>query len=197
MISNFSATQLQPHQSVTRLLAVLAGSVFLFELLVMFILDRLPPMPKLTTFLLDSTFLSALIFPIFYFLVFRPLCQNIANLKETEDALRVVSVVFESKDPILITDSQGNILRANKAFLNFTGFTPQDLIGKHTRMLKTGRYGKKYYNQMWNQLLNHGSWVGETRIKDLRGHEFPIGMTITAVKNELQETTHYVAIYNL
>ena len=197
MTSNYSAPQLKRLQSVTRLLAVLAGSVFLFELLVMFILDRLPPMPKLTTFLLDSTLLSALIFPIFYFLVFRPLCQNIADLKETEDALRVVSVVFESKDPILITDTQGNILRANKAFLNFTGFTPEHLIGKHTRMLQTGRYSKEYYKNMWDQLLRNGSWVGETRIKDMRGHEFPIGMTITAVKNEQQETTHYVAIYNL
>ncbi len=197
MISNFSATQLKRHQSVTRLLAVLAGSVFLIELLVMFLLDSFPAMPKLTTFLLDSTLLSALIFPIFYLLVFRPLCQNIADLKQTEDELRLVSLVFESKDPILITDTKGTILKANRAFLNYTGFTQEALVGKHTRILKTGRYGKEYYNQMWNQLLNHGSWVGETRIKDMRGHEFPIGMTITAVKNEQKETTHYVAIYNL
>lgn len=197
MSHELSALQTRRLQSVSRLLAVLAGSVFVIELLVMVLLDRLPAMPKLTTFLLDSTLLSALIFPVFYLLVFRPLCRYIDELKRTEDDLRLVSLVFESKDPILITDTAGNILKANKAFLNYTGYTREDLVGKHTRMLKTGRYGKEYYKQMWQQLLNHGSWVGETRIKDLRGHEFPIGMVITAVKNERKETTHYVAIYNL
>lgn len=197
MPNEISALQTKRLQSVSRLLMVLAGSVFLIELLVMFILDSLPAMPKLTSFLLDSTLLSALIFPVFYFLVFRPLIRYIEELKRTEDDLRLVSLVFESKDPILITDTKGTILKANKAFLNYTGYKPEDVIGKHTRMLKTGRYGKEYYNQMWNQLLSHGSWVGETRIKDTRGHEFPIGMVITAVKNEKQETIHYVAIYNL
>lgn len=197
MSQALSNKQTKRLQSVARLLVVLVGSIFLIELLVMFLLDSLPAMPKLATFLLDSILLSALICPILYFLLFRPFCQYIAELKHSEDDLRLVSLVFESKDPILITDTTGNILKANQAFLNFTGFTAEGVIGKHTRMLKTGRYGKEYYNQLWHQLLNHGSWVGETRIKDMRGHEFPIGMVITAVKNEQKETTHYVAIYNL
>ena len=49
---------------------------------------------------------------------------------------------------------------------------------------------------MWDQLLRKGSWEGEIRIKDKQGYEIPIEMLITAVKNDHQETTHYVAIYN-
>lgn len=163
----------------------------------MFFLDMLPPMPKMAIFLLDSTLLSTLIFPIFYFLVFRPLLQNITELRQAEDNLRTVSVAFESKDPILITDAHSNILRANKMFLKMTGYSSEEIIGKNPRVLQTGRYSKDFYNKMWEQLLRNGSWVGETRIKDKLGHELPIGMVITAVKNEQQETTHYVAIYNL
>lgn len=185
------------HMSVTWLLIVLAGSVFLIEMLVMFILDMLPPMPKTATFLLDSTLLSTLIFPVFYFLVFRPLLRNIAQLRQAEDYLRTAAVVFESKEPILITDAQSNILRANKKFLKFTGYSLEEIIGKNARILQTGRFGKDYYDSMWNQLIRNGFWAGETRINDKLGHEFPIGITITAVKNEQQETTHYVAIYNL
>lgn len=197
MSGNFTVPQMKHYQSVTWLLVVLAGSVFLIELLVMFLLGMLPPMPRMAVFLLDSALLSTLIFPVFYFLVFRPLCRNIAELRQTEDVLRIVSVVFESKDPILITDAQGSILRANKSFLNFTGYSSEEIIGKNPRILQTGRYSKDYYKTMWDHLLRNGSWVGETRVKDKRSHEFPIGMVITAVKNEQQETTHYVAIYNL
>ena len=49
---------------------------------------------------------------------------------------------------------------------------------------------------MWSELLSKGSWAGEARIKDKRGNDFAIGMVITAVKNDQQEITHYVAIYN-
>ena len=176
---------------------ILAGSVFLIELLVMFLLSMLPPMPRMTTFLLDSTLLSALIFPIFYLLVFRPLVQNITELRQVEDELRTISVVFESKDPILITDARANILRANKMFLHITGYSSEEIIGKNPRILQAGRYSKDFYKSLWKQLLRNGFWAGETRIKDKQGHDLPIGIVITAVKNEQQETTHYVAIYSL
>lgn len=197
MPDNYPAPQMKRHQSVTWLLIVLTGSVFLIELLVMFFLDMLPAMPKVASFLLDSTLLSALIFPVFYLLVFRPLLQNITELRQVQDDLRTISVAFESKGPILITDAQANILRANQTFLKLTGYSLDEIIGQNPRIFKSGRYSAGFYNAMWEQLLRNGSWSGETRIKDKRGHSIPVGMVVTTVKNEQQETTHYVAIYNL
>ena len=185
------------HESATWLLIILTGSVFLVELLVMFFLDMLPPMPRITTFLLDSALLSTLIFPVFYFLVFRPLLRNIVELRKVKDELRISSVAFESKEPILITDVDANILRANKKFLYLTRYSSEEIIGKNPRIFQSGRYSKSFYKKMWKELLGTGSWTGETRIKGKHGHEIPIGMVITAVKNEQQETTHYVAVYNL
>ena len=193
----YSMPRLKSHQSITRLLAILTGSVFIVELLVMFLLDVLPPMPPMASFLLDSTLLSALIFPIFYFLVFRPQLHDIAELREAADNLRVASAAFESKGPILITDAHANILRVNKMFLNITGYTLEELIGQNPRIFQSGRYGKEFYSIMWSQLIRTGSWSGRIRIKDKRGNSIPVETIITAIKNEQQETTHYVAIYNL
>jgi len=189
--------QIKHHQSVKRLLILLTGAVFLIELVVMIFLSKLPPLPNIVVFLLDSTLLATLIFPVFYFLVFRPLSQNITQLIQAEDNLRISSVAFESKDPILITDADANILKANKMFLKITGYSLEELIGENPRILQTGENSKDHYKKMWTQLLHNGCWTGDTYIKDKRGREFPIGMVITAVKNEQQETTHYVAIYNI
>lgn len=186
----------KPHQSVIWLLAVLTGSVFLIETLVMFLLETLPPMPKLVSVLLDATLLSALLFPIFYLLVFRPLVRNIFERIQAEGELRVAAVALEIKDPILITDAQANIVRANKMFLSITGYTLEELVGKNPRLLQSGRQGKSFYEKMWQQLLRNGSWSGEMRIKTNDGHILPLWLTITAVKNPQQEITHYVAIYN-
>jgi len=190
-------SEIKYHQSVTRLLIILTASVFVINLLVAMFLEMMPPMPKIEVFLMDSVLLSTLTFPIFYLLVFRPLLKSIAEHRQAEENLRTVSVAFESKDPILITDAQANILRANRMFLKISGYSPEELIGKNTRILKTDRYDKDYYKGMWNQLLRKGSWAGETRIRDKQGFDFAIGMAITAVNNDRQETTHYVAIYNI
>ncbi len=196
MSDNSLPSQQKYHQSVTRLLIILTASVFVINLLVAMFLEMLPPIPRMGIFLLDSALLSTLIFPIFYLLVFRPLLKNMNELRQAQEDLRTVSVAFESRDPILITDAQANILRANKAFLRISGYSQEELTEKNTRILKTDRYGDDYYKKMWNQLLRNGSWAGETRIKDKQGNAFPIGMAITAVKNDRQETTHYVAIYS-
>jgi PAS domain S-box-containing protein len=189
-------SEIKYHQSVTRLLVILIGSVFVINLLVAMLLEMLPPIPRMDILLLDSALLSILIFPIFYLLVFRPLLKSMNELRQAEENLRTVSVAFETRDPILITDAQANILRANQMFLKISGYSPEELIGKNPRILKTGRYSDDYYKKMWDQLLHHGSWIGETRIKDKLGNDFAIGMVITAVKNDRHETTHYVATYS-
>jgi PAS domain S-box-containing protein len=195
-MSNDSLPSRNKYQlTVARLLVILTVAAFLEELLVLFVQDMLPPMPKVAAYLLEAALLAALIFPVFYFLVYRPMSWNITELRQAEENLRTVSVAFESKDPILITDAQANILRANKAFLKLSGYDPEELIGQNPRILKTGRFSPEYYKQMWDDLLRKGSWIGETRIKDKLGHDFAMGLVITAVKNDQQETTHYVAIY--
>ncbi|HUW75894.1 MAG TPA: PAS domain S-box protein [Gallionella sp.] len=182
---------------VAKLLVMLTVTAFLEELLVLFFLDKLPPLPKIAEFVLDATLLAVLIFPVLYFLVYRPMSRNIGELRQAEEDLRTVSVAFESRDPILITDAQANILRANRMFLKISGYSQDELIGKNPRILKTDRFGEDYYKKMWNQLLRNGYWSGESRIKDKQGNEFSIGMVITAVKNDQKEITHYVAIYNI
>lgn len=183
-------------ESVTRLLVVLTGSVFLIETLVMFLLDILPPMSAIVDHLLDATLLSILLFPIFYFLVFRPLMQSIAERRQAEDELRIAAITFETKEPILITDAQANILRANQMFLSISGYSAEELIGKNARILDSGRQDKEFYEQMWKQLLYTGSWSGSFFVKCQGAHVIPLGVMITAVKNRQQEITHFVAIYN-
>ena len=185
------------YQSARWLLVVLTGAVFIIELLVLLLSSVLPPMPRSARYLLDSTLTAILIFPIFYALVFRPLLRNIAELRQAEVDLRIASVAFESKDPILITDANANILRANNMFLKISGYPLEEIIGKNPRLFKSERYGTDFYKGMWKQLLQSGYWSGDIRIRDNRGNEVPSGIVITAVKNEQQETTHYVAIYNL
>ena len=123
--------------------------------------------------------------------------QDIDERKRAEEELRVAAVAFEIKDPTLITDANANIIRANKLFLDKLGYTLDEIVGENPRLFKSGVHDENYYAQMWKRILQTGSWCGEIRIKSKEGRVLhPFWLTITAVKNEEQETTHYIGIYN-
>jgi len=185
------------HYSVTRLLIILICAVFIIEAFVMNIMNWLPPTSKPVSALLDSALLSLLLFPVFYYLIFRPLIDNIEERKLIEDDLRIAAVAFEIKDPTVITDVNANIIRANKKFLDKLGYSMEEIVGQNPRIFKSGMHDTSFYEQLWKRLIQAGSWSGEIRIKTKDGRILhPFWLTITAIKNERQEITHYIGIYN-
>ncbi|TNC96335.1 MAG: PAS/PAC sensor protein [Gallionellaceae bacterium] len=184
------------HQSVKRLLIILIGSVFFIEAFVMNIMHWMPTTTKTMGALLDAAILSLLLSPIFYYLIFRPLIQNIEERKRIEDDLRIAAVAFEIKDPTIITDANANIIRANKKFLDKLGYSMEEIVGQNPRIFKSGMHDQKFYEQLWKKLIQTGTWSGEIRSKTKEGRILhPFWLTITAIKNEQQETTHYIGIY--
>ena len=114
------------HQSAVWLLAVLVGGVFLAEALVMVLLPMLPPMSSTEAIWMDATLLAVLIFPMFYFLVFRPLVRNIAERRRVEDALRETSdfnklLIGSLPFGMDIVDEQGRILYISSEMENAVG----------------------------------------------------------------------------
>lgn len=122
--------------------------------------------------------------------------RDITGRKQTEEALRVASAAFETHEAILITDASANIIRVNQAFTDITGYSSAEVLGKNPRMMNSGRQDKAFYVEMWQQLLHTGAWSGEIWDKRKNGQIYPKWMTVTAVKNERQETIRYVAIFS-
>ena len=121
---------------------------------------------------------------------------DITERKKLEDELRVAAVAFETHDAIVITDRQANIVRVNQAFSDITGYSQEEVLGQNPRIMSSGRQDKAFYIEMWQQLIHAGSWSGEISDKRKNGQIYPKWLTITAVKNERQEATHYVAIFS-
>ena len=62
--------------------------------------------------------------------------------------------------------------------------------------MSSGRQDKDFYAAMWKEILESGSWAGEIWDRRKNGEIYPKWLTITAVKNERDETTQYVAIFS-
>ena len=120
--------------------------------------------------------------------------RDVTKRKEAEEALRVAAVTFETRDAIVITDPDANIIRVNRAFTDLTGYSPEEVLGKNPRMMSSRAHDRAFYVAMWQQLLHTGTWSGEIWDKRKNGEVYPKWMTITAIKNERQENIQYIAI---
>ncbi len=117
------------------------------------------------------------------------------NHKETL-FLRLIKEAFDkANDAIIITDGDIKVIYANNAFSAITGYEKHEIIGHNPSILKSGIYGKEFYEKFWNDLLKQGSWSGQIADKTKSGKLSVHQTTITAIKNK-GEITHYIAIFS-
>ncbi|MDZ4201479.1 MAG: EAL domain-containing protein [Gallionella sp.] len=121
--------------------------------------------------------------------------QDITVQKEAEEKLRIASIAFDTQEAIVITDAKARIISVNRSFERLTGYTVAEAIGQNPRILQSGKHDKAFYDIMWGALLENGTWSGEVWDKRKDGTLYPKWLTITTVRNEAEEITHYVAIF--
>lgn len=109
--------------------------------------------------------------------------------------LRIAASAFEAQDGLMITDAKGVILRVNKAFIDTTGYTTEEVIGQTPRILKSGLHNEDFYREMWKSINQTGTWQGEVWDKRKDGEIYPKLLTISAVKSDDGKVTHYVAAF--
>ena len=74
--------------------------------------------------------------------------------------LNIAAVAFESQVAMAITDAKNNILQVNRAFLECTGYSTEEVIGKNPRIFSSGRHDANFYKSMWESISRTGGWEG-------------------------------------
>ncbi|MEK7483261.1 MAG: ATP-binding protein [Planctomycetota bacterium] len=98
---------------------------------------------------------------------------------------RLIYSAFEhSTDAILITDLSGKILEINHAFTRLFGYTPEDLIGQTTRILRSPKSEDLLFQEMWEKINTNGEWRGEILNRSRDGVEIPIWLIITPILDQ-------------
>ncbi len=113
--------------------------------------------------------------------------------EKLKEELKIASYAFNSHEAITITDASGKIIRVNDAFTKITGYSKEEVIGKNPNILKSGKHDKAFYTEMWDKIRKDGFWKGEIYNKRKNGEIYPEMLSISAIKNESGEITHYIA----
>ncbi len=114
--------------------------------------------------------------------------QNRENLN-----LRLIAI-DASHNMIIITDNNGVVEYANPAVTKCTGYAREEIIGKRTSILKSGKQNNDFYKQLWDTILTGEIWQGEMINKRKDGTLYPEEMTITPVKDKNGNIVRFIAI---
>lgn len=118
--------------------------------------------------------------------------RDITDRKAAEVELKTTAKVFESQEAMVVTNSDGVILKINDAFSRITGYAAEEAIGKRMNMLSSGAHQQDFYQAMWHSIIEHGGWQGEIWNRRKNGEVYPQWLTITAIKGAGGAVTNYV-----
>jgi diguanylate cyclase (GGDEF)-like protein/PAS domain S-box-containing protein len=101
----------------------------------------------------------------------------------------------QSREGILVTDSNNHIVTVNEAFCRLSGYSPEDLIGQNPRILASGRTSRSLYAAMRHALDSRDYWEGEVWNKHKDGSNYPRHLKISVLRDPDGHFQGHVANY--
>jgi diguanylate cyclase (GGDEF)-like protein/PAS domain S-box-containing protein len=120
-----------------------------------------------------------------------------AEQAKAQERLRLsASVLRASGQGMMITTKALDIVEINPAFVETTGYSRAEALGRSPSMLKSGRHDVAFYQEMWHTLLRTGGWQGEIWNRRKDGQIYPEWLSIVAIIDHTGQTTHYAGIFS-
>ena len=125
----------------------------------------------------------------------RILLSTMEDQQQAErERTRLATAIEQSPETVVITDAEGTIEYANPAFERTSGYSVAEAIGQNPRILKSGEQDPAFYADMWQTVATGQVWSGQVVNRHKSGRLFTEEATISPIRDEAGQVTHYVAI---
>jgi len=121
--------------------------------------------------------------------------RDITDRKKNEDQLRQAATVFETtREGVMVTDAQQNILLINRAFCEMTGYEEGEVLGRNPTLLSSGKHDDEFYQKLWASIARTGHWQGEIWNRRKNGEIYPVQLSISSLKDQDGNIVNYVGV---
>ncbi|MBI3089585.1 MAG: PAS domain S-box protein [Candidatus Tectomicrobia bacterium] len=107
---------------------------------------------------------------------------------------RLATAVEQSADSIFITDAERNIQYVNPAFERTTGYTSQEALGQHPRLLKSGLHDDTFYEHLWKTASLGRVWKGRIANRNKDGSIVTVDAVISPVFDASGRVVNFVYV---
>ena len=118
-------------------------------------------------------------------------CTDVTDIRNSKTASDFFNV---SHEIIYSTDLKGHLLDVNSRFLEITGYSREEVIGKNINLLKSGIQDRDFYAEMWHTLIKDGFWNGEITNINKTGRFYSAITSISTIKDTSGQPMRYLAI---
>lgn len=92
------------------------------------------------------------------------------------------------------SDLEGRIVDISQAYLDFTGYKREDVIGKNHRIFRNHDMDKKIIKHLWESLKEQKIWKGELKNNKASGEEYWISTVISPLYDKNNTLIGYTSI---
>lgn len=121
--------------------------------------------------------------------------HDITQQKEAELELKKLSIAVEqSPTSVIITNPDGVIEYVNSTFIELTGYSSNEAVGKKPSILNSGHQADDFYKKLWDTITSGKTWTGDLLNKKKNGELYWESANITPVFDDHGQITHYLGV---
>ncbi|MEI7430315.1 MAG: EAL domain-containing protein [Betaproteobacteria bacterium] len=109
-------------------------------------------------------------------------------------ANKLFLAVEQNPATVYITDLNGCFEYVNDKFVETTGYSREEVLGKHTSLLRPTSIDERLYQELWQTLRGGECWQGELQSKRRDGTLFWERLLISPIKDSTGTITNFVGI---
>ncbi|MFM8342429.1 MAG: EAL domain-containing protein, partial [Methylomonas sp.] len=118
-------------------------------------------------------------------------CMDVTEVRNSKAANDFFNV---SHEIIYSTDLEGFILDANQRLIDISGYLRQELVGHHSRLLKSGLHGQNYYANISQSLEDKDYWTGEITNRKKSGEFYSTLSTFMTIRGDNGLPLRYLVV---
>jgi len=105
----------------------------------------------------------------------------------TQDALNQIALITK-------TDIDGKIIEVNKKFIDTSGYSENELIGRDHSMMRSGFHSESFIKDLWDTITAGEVWTGDIKNKAKDGSEYWVDTSIVPNRDKNGLVVGYTAI---
>ena len=111
-----------------------------------------------------------------------------------EENSRLSRIVEESPISVVVTDLEGKIEYANNHTITTTGYSLEELLGNHTRVLRSPHMRDAVFEQLWMTIYKNQPWQGELQNKKKNGELYWESIIVTPLTDGNGQVKNFAAL---
>ena len=95
---------------------------------------------------------------------------------------------------VFITDAKAKILWVNRAFLQLSGFSSEEVLGHTPHIFSAGVPDSHFNQQFWQTITTGTTWRGDIVNARRDGSHYTVSQTVTPLLNAEGHVSHYISV---